>query len=83
MNSATLKLTILQNINRLSVRQLVELNRIVLSMINEQSSSDDWHSLSKEQQQGIVAAIQDLDANSGISSKIVIENQRTKIRNFL
>jgi uncharacterized protein YoaH (UPF0181 family) len=83
MNSAEIKQTLLQNIHRLSFRQLVELNRIVLCMLIEQSSNDDWDSLSKEQQQGIIAAIQDLNANGGISSKIVMENQRTKIRHFL
>jgi hypothetical protein len=81
MNTAELKLELFRNIDKLKEQQLSELNGVIINMLHGRYGNDDWDALTKHEQEGIIAAIEDLNTNGGIPHETVMQMQRAKINN--
>jgi hypothetical protein len=78
MTVAELKLKIFRQVDSLEKSRLEELYGVMLNYINSQKDLDDWTKLSTEQQQGIIDAIEEIDAGKGIPHETVMTNIRRK-----
>jgi len=78
MTVAELKLKIFRQVDSLEKNRLEELYGVMLNYINGQKDIDDWTKLTTEQQQGIIDAIEEIDAGKGIPHETVMTNIRRK-----
>ena len=78
MTVAELKLKIFRQIDSLEKNRLEELYGIFQNFINGQKDLDDWKELSKEQQQGLFDAIDEIESGMGLSHEHVMEKIRKK-----
>ena len=76
MTSSDLKLKIFRKIDGLEGADLNEFYGILSNFINGKSEVDDWASLSQEQQNGILNALDQVNANKGIPHEKVISKFR-------
>jgi DNA phosphorothioation-dependent restriction protein DptG len=81
MTVADLKLKIFRQIDSLEKNQLEELYGVLENFINGHRDISDWERLSKEQQQGILNAIDEIDAGKGLSHKSVMEKVHKRFQN--
>ncbi len=81
MTVAELKLKIFRQVDSLEKSRLEELYGVMLNYINSKKDLDDWTKLSTEQQQGIIDAIEEIDAGKGIPNETVMTNIRRKFSN--
>ena len=78
MTVAELKLKIFRQVDSLEKSRLEEFYGVMLNYINSQKDLDDWTKLTTEQQQGIIDAIEEIDAGKGIPHETVMRNIRRK-----
>jgi len=78
MTVAELKLKIFRQVDSLEKSRLEELYGVMLNYINSQKDLDDWTKLTTEQQQGIIDAIEEIDAGKGIPHETIMTNIRRK-----
>jgi len=78
MTVAELKLKIFRQVDSLEKSRLEELYGVMLNYINSQKDLDDWTKPTTEQQQGIIDAIEEIDAGKGIPHETVMTNIRRK-----
>lgn len=81
MNTAELKLELIRKIDLLEKKQLTELSGVVTNMIHGQYNHDDWELLSVNEQDGIMAAMEDLKKHGGMKQSAVFKKLRAKIAN--
>lgn len=81
MTSSDLKLKIFREIDSLEGTDLNEFYGILSNFINGKREVDDWASLSQEQQNGILNALDQVNANKGIPHEKVISKFRNKYKN--
>ena len=78
MNTSELKLKLLQEIDTLEKSKLQEVYGYVQNIIRGNKDLQDWDNLSEAQQEGLKAAINDIDSGYGISHKDVMAKYRKK-----
>ena len=81
MTASDLKLKIFRQIDSLDKSRLEELYGILLNYLNQQRDVDDWNALTKEQKQGILDAIDDIDSGKGAPHDKVMAKIRKKYSN--
>ena len=81
MTTSDLKLKIFRQIDSLDKSRLEELYGILLNYLNQQRDVDDWNALTKEQKQGILDAIDDIDSGKGVPHDKVMAKIRKKYSN--
>jgi hypothetical protein len=78
MNTSELKLKLLQEIDTLEKSKLQEVYGYIQNIIRGNQDLEDWDNLSVAQQDGLKAAINDIESGYGISHKDVIAKYRKK-----
>ena len=78
MNAAELKLEIFRQVDALEKNKLEEFYGVLLNYINGKKEMSDWDKLTDKQKQGILDAIDEIDAGKGIQHKNVITKYRAK-----
>jgi hypothetical protein len=78
MTVAELKLKIFRQIDSLEKSRLEEFYGVFQNFINGQKDVSDWDKLTKEQQEGILDAMKEIEEGKGISHKLVMANIRKK-----
>ncbi|MFC1730072.1 hypothetical protein ACFL6I_07015 [candidate division KSB1 bacterium] len=81
MTVSELKLKIFRKIDSLEKNRLEELYGLLINYLNGQKDISDWEKLTKEQKQGILTAIEEVDSGKGIPHKKVISSIRKKYSN--
>ena len=81
MTVSDLKLKLFRQIDSLEQGRLEELYGVILNYINGEKDINDWNELTEEQKKGIVDAIDEIDAGSGIPHANVMANIRKKYTN--
>jgi len=81
MTVSDLKLKIFRQIDSLEKNRLEELYGILTNFMNGQNDINDWGQLTKEQQKGIIDAIDEIDSGKGIPHEKVMEYIRKKYSN--
>lgn len=81
MTIAELKLKIFREIDSMEKNRLEEFYGLLLNYINGRKDISDWDKLTTEQRQGILDAIDEIEAGQGIPHKKVMENIRKKFPN--
>jgi len=79
MSSNEIKLEIFRQVDALDAAKLKELYGVMQNYLNsKRDSEEEWIGVSLLERQGIEAAIQELDAGSGISHSKVMDGLRQK-----
>lgn len=78
MTASDLKLKIFRQIDSLEGKRLEELYGILLNFINEKKEVSDWETMTDEQKQGIIDAIEEIESGKGISNDMVMNKIRKK-----
>ncbi len=78
MTVSELKLKISRQIDSLEKNRLEELYGVLINFINGQKEIGDWEKLTDEQRQGIIHAIDEIDAGKGIPHEHVMAETRKK-----
>ena len=78
MTVSDLKLRIFRKIDTLEKNRLEEFYGILLNYINGQKDITEWNKLSTSQKQGIIDAIEEIDAGKGIQNNKVLDKFRKK-----
>jgi hypothetical protein len=78
MTVAELKLKIFRQVDSLEKGRLEELYGVFQNYINGQKDIGDWGQLTAEQQQGIVDAVDEIEAGKGVSHDSVMTNIRKR-----
>ena len=78
MTVSDLKLKIFRQIDSLEKNRLEEFYGLLLNYINGKKDISDWEKLTKSQKQGLIDAIDELDAGEGSLHKDVIDKFRKK-----
>jgi len=81
MSTAEIKLKIFREIDSFEERELNEFYGILSNFINSKRDLNDWDSLSTDQKEGILKAINQIDAGKGISHDKVISKFKKKYTN--
>lgn len=81
MTISDLKLKLFRQIDSLEKDRLEELYGVFLNYINGKKDIGDWEELTEEQRQGIVEAIDEIDAGKGIPHSKVMANIFKKYSN--
>lgn len=78
MSTAELKLKLFREIDLLEKSKLELLYGALLSILNEDIDENSWNSLSKNQQNGILEAIDEMNSFEGIDHNLVINKFKSK-----
>jgi len=78
MTTADLKLRIFRQIDALEKSKLEDIYGVLINYINGQRETADWDQLSDKQKQGIIEAIDEMDAGKGVPEKVVMDKFRKK-----
>jgi len=78
MNTSDLKLKIFREVDSMENSKIEELYGVLNNFINGQKKMNDWEKLSSIQKQGIMDAIDEIDAGKGIQHNKVINKYRKK-----
>lgn len=81
MTAAELKLRIFRQIDSLEKNKLEEFYGVLINYINGQKDLKDWDSLSQNQKEGIIDALEEIDAGKGIAHNDIIAKYRDKYSN--
>ncbi|HLN72442.1 MAG TPA: hypothetical protein VK205_04055 [Prolixibacteraceae bacterium] len=81
MNVSDLKLEIFRQIDSLDKDRLEEIYGVLVNFLHSKNDFEDWEKLTKEQQQGITNAIEEIDKGKGIAHQTVMDNIRKKYTN--
>ena len=81
MDTSELKLRIFREIDSLEQGKLQEVYGYLQNILRSDKDLDDWDSMSAIQKDGILNAINDLDAGKGIVHEDVISKYRKKYPN--
>lgn len=81
MNASDLKLEIFRQIDSLDKDRLEEIYGVLVNFLQSKNDLEDWEKLTKEQQQGITNAIEEIDNDKGIAHQSVMDHIRKKYTN--
>ncbi len=81
MTVSDLKLKIFRQIDSLEKSRLEELYGVFINYMNGKKEISDWEKLTKEQKQGIVDAIEEIDSGNSFPNEKVIADIRKKYSN--
>ena len=78
MSTAELKLKLFREIDVLEKSKLEQLYASLINIMNTEINDNSWNSLSKNQQNGILDAIDEMNHTDGIEHQLIIEKYLTK-----
>lgn len=78
MDASDLKIRIFRQIDTLDSAKLEEFYGIMLNFINSKHEVEEWIRIEDDEKQGLVAAIEQLDANKGINHSQVMNKFKKK-----
>lgn len=78
MSTAELKLKLFREIDTLEESKLEQVYGILLDFINNESNTEEWHSLSKTKQKGLIDAIDEMNSSEGIDHKSILDKYKQK-----
>ncbi|MDP2088303.1 MAG: hypothetical protein Q8J84_02765 [Flavobacteriaceae bacterium] len=78
MSTAELKLKLFREIDTLEKSKLEQVYGLLLNFINKENDTEEWNSLSKAQQKGLIDAIEEMNISDGVDHKVVIEKYKKK-----
>jgi hypothetical protein len=78
MSTAELKLKLFREIDLLEKSKLEQLYASLIKIMNTEINDNSWDSLSKNQQKGILDAIDEMNDTGGIEHQLIIEKYLTK-----
>ncbi len=81
MTIAELKLKIFRQVDSMKKSQLEELHGVFTNYINGQKDINEWEKLSKEQQQGLFDAMEEIESGKGIPHEKLMANVRKRFIN--
>jgi len=76
VTTADLKLKIFRQLDSLQKNRLDEVYGLLMNYFRGQKDIDDWDNLSKEQKQGIIDAVEQLEQGKNISHQKVMKKVR-------
>jgi hypothetical protein len=79
MNAAELKLEIFKTLNSLDNNKIKEFYGLVLNFVNGQNDIEEWHSLSEDQRQGLLAAEEQIKKGNGIAHLKIVDKYNKKL----
>jgi hypothetical protein len=82
MTISDLKLKIFRQVDSLEKNRLEELYGVFNNYINEHKEISDWEKLTKEQRQGIIDAVEEIDNGKGIPNEKIMSIMRKKYSNL-
>ena len=80
MSTAELKIRLFRQIDSLEKSKLEGLYGVFINYINEKNNLTDWSKLPEEQKQGILQALDELEAEKGISHNKVMTKYMKKYK---
>jgi predicted transcriptional regulator len=83
MTTAELKLNLFRQIDNMDESHLEELFGIMSNYIASRNDLDEWSFLSEQQQEAILSAIEEAEANKLVPHETVIEEAQKKLANAL
>jgi len=78
MSSAELKLKLFREIDTLEKSKLEQIYGLVFNFINKDNDTEEWNTLTKTQQKGLLDAVEQMNSSNGIDHKKVMEKNKTK-----
>ncbi len=81
MTATDLKQKIVKELDTIPASRMEEFYGVLMNYIRNQESEDEWLNLSTHEQNGILAAINQIDSGLKIESKEVFERVRKRISN--
>ncbi|SHF74691.1 hypothetical protein SAMN05444396_101183 [Flavobacterium segetis] len=78
MSTAELKLKLFREIDNLEKTKLEEVYGLLLNFINSEKNSNEWDTMPKAQQQGLLDAIEELNSNDGLAHQSVLDKYKTR-----
>ena len=81
MTASDLKQKIFRQIDSFEQNKLEEFYGILLNYVNGQQDISEWDILTGVQKTGIYEAIQEIEADKGIPSNVVLEKLHAKYKN--
>ena len=78
MNTAEIKLKLFREINMLDQNKLEQVYGLLFNFLNKENDTEEWNSLSKSQQNGLLEAINELDSSEGTDHKSIMDKYRSK-----
>lgn len=81
MTATDLKQKIVRELDTLPDNRMEEFYGVLMNYIRNQESEDEWLNLSTSEQNGILAAVNQIDSGLKIESKEVFERVRNRITN--
>jgi hypothetical protein len=78
MGSAELKLKLFREIDTLDKSELEQFYGLFVNFINKENDTEEWNSLSKSQQNGLIDAIEEMNSSEGIDHKTIMDKYKKK-----
>jgi hypothetical protein len=78
MSTAELKLKLFREIDILEQSKLEQVYGLVLNFINKDNDNEEWNTLTKPQQKGLIDAIEEMNSSEGIDHKKIIAKYKKK-----
>ena len=79
MSTDEIKLQIFRQVDTLDAGRLKEFYGVLLNYVNSKKETTEWIGVSKTEQKGIEAAIQELNEGKGIAHQDVMNGLRNKV----
>jgi hypothetical protein len=78
MSTAEIKLKLFREIDTLDKSKLEQVYGLLFNFLNKETDIEEWNSLSQAQQNGLVQAVAELDAEEGIDHQSIMDKFRKK-----
>lgn len=78
MSSAEIKLKLFRKLDTLDKSKLEEAYGILMNFFNQDNDETEWTNFSKQQQQGIIDAANEMDKTNGLDHQSVIDKYKQK-----
>ena len=78
MSTAELKLKLFREIDMLEKSKLEQIYGLVYNFLHKENDTEEWNSLSKEHQKGLIDSINEMNSSEGIDHKKIMEKYKSK-----
>lgn len=78
MSTAEIKLKLFREIDTLDKSKLEQVYGLLFNFLNKETDIEEWDSLSQAQQNGLVQAVAELDAEEGIDHQSIMDKFKKK-----
>ena len=78
MNTAELKLKLFREIDTLEKSKLEQVYGLLFNFIHQENDTEEWNSLSKTQQKGLIDAIDEMNSSEGVDHKSIMKKYKAK-----